>query len=165
MHLYELSAQMRAVYEQINASDLDPQTIADSLEAASFTLEQKVRATVCVALEIEAESAARYEAGRKMMESAASLKSRAQSLRDYVRHCLQGAGVKLPLRFTEFDVNLQKNPPAVLIEEPERVPRELCTHVPETWEPSKKLIGEALKAGREVPGARVADPVWRLVVR
>jgi hypothetical protein len=74
-------------------------------------------------------------------------------LKDYIKASMDEAGldkIKTPL----FSFSVQNNPPAVIIESPSALPKE---YIVETISqvPDKRAIGEALKAGMVVPGARL----------
>ena len=53
-NLYKLSAEVAALKEKLEASDLDEQTIADTLEAESFDFEEKCKAVAYVIKEFAA---------------------------------------------------------------------------------------------------------------
>ena len=52
---------------------------------------------------------------------------------------------------------LQEAPATVLILDEKLIPREYKRHVPEEWQPDKKCIAKALKAGIDVPGADLSE--------
>lgn len=56
-----------------------------------------------------------------------------------------------------FRLAFQKNPPSVFIARPEDVPPEYWRIIPETREPDKRKMLDDLKAGREIPGALLAQ--------
>ena len=56
-----------------------------------------------------------------------------------------------------FTMALQKNPPYAFIYSESQLPPDYFRIIPEKREPDKKLILEALKAGRNVPGAKVSQ--------
>jgi hypothetical protein len=83
-----------------------------------------------------------------------ALESRAASIRSYLLQNMVRAGVtkiECPL----FKLAVRDNPPSVVIDG--EVPEEFMRQ-PEPPPPvaDKKAIGEALKAGREIPGAHLS---------
>ena len=60
---------------------------------------------------------------------------------------------------------LRQKPPHVEITAEVLIPLDYKRHIPEHWEPDKALIREAIKAGTEVPGAKLIAGDQSLVVR
>jgi len=56
-----------------------------------------------------------------------------------------------------FTMTIQKNPPSAYIYSEAQLPPEFLRIIPEKREPDKKLILEALKAGQNIPGAKVSQ--------
>ncbi len=109
-------------------------------------------------LNVEAMAEAVENASKAMKERAARIRRRADSVREYLRVNMQGAGIK-KIEAVEFTLVLKKNPPAVVIDDAEQIPAVYMVTPPPAPppepRPDKKAIADALKAGAEVPGAHI----------
>lgn len=64
-----------------------------------------------------------------------------------------------------FTLRLHKNPPSVEVSVlPDALPEQFVRIIPETREPDKKALLDALKAGATIPGAELAAPTYHLRV-
>ena len=156
-NLYNLSAEVAALKEKLEASDLDEQTIADTLEAESFDFENKVRALAYVIREFQAKEEALTCAIDEMVYRKQVMKNRVFNLKAYLLDCMQLAGVR-KVEGVEFDVFIRKNPKSVDVQKSVLVPESFW----KTPEPSpaildKRAILEKLKAGEYVPGCRLVQ--------
>lgn len=154
--LYNLAGQYKQLAEQLATMDLDAQTVADTIEASGLVddIQTKAQGVLMVA-----KSAEQYlPAIDAEIERLQSLKARhakvAAGLRDYLKTHMLGAGIQridCPL----FTVSLRNNPPAVDVFDAEQIPADYW-HAPEP-KPAivKAQIAAALKAGIDVPGARL----------
>lgn len=157
--LYELAREYRGAAMALSELDLDPQTIADTLESISGDLETKAVNVAKFARNLEV-SAEQIKAAEKVMaDRRKSLEKRAESLRAYLLHCMQATEIQR-IECPYFALTIKKNPPAVVIEDEAQIPAEFMRQPdPPPLAADKKAIGEALKAGREVPGARLSAGV------
>lgn len=157
--LYELAHEYRAAAATLSELDLDPQTIADTLESLSGDLEQKATNVAMFCRNLEATAAQIKEAEQAMAARRKAIESRASHLRGYLLHSMQVTGLE-KIACPYFALTIKKNPPAVLIEDEAQIPAEFMRQPePPPSTADKKAIGEALKAGREVPGAKLTAGV------
>lgn len=161
--LYEIAATYRADAEKLADMDLDEQTLADTLEGLGGELEVKAQNVVMFARNLEATAAAIKEAEAQMAARRKAIENRAAGMRAYVMTSMQVANVqKIECPF--FKLALQNNPPAVDVFEAATVPSEFWVQAPPPPPAlDKKAIAAAIKAGREVPGAKLTQG-QRLVV-
>lgn len=161
LRLYEIAGQYRQLAETLADGDFDMQTIADTIEASGIVdalqdkaqgVELVARAAVAYVPAIDAEIA-RLQALKERRQKIA------QGLRDYLRVNMETAGIdkiECPL----FRLTLKKNPPAVEVLDERQVPSQFwVTPPPKVPEPriDKKAIAAAIKAGEEVPGAKLVQ--------
>jgi hypothetical protein len=153
--LYVLANEYKAAADTLSNLDLDAQTIADTLEGLSGDLEQRAAATAMVARNMSSLAAQIKEAEAAMAARRKSLESRAEHLTKYLHDCMVHAG-KQAIECPYFALTIKKNPPAVVINEPGLIPVEFM-RTPEPPPPSidKVAIKDALKDGKEVPGAHL----------
>ena len=154
-HLYEI-VRHRAEFERLAESgELDPQTVIDTLESLDGELNDKAISVAQFSRNLDATAAAVREAGKAMLERAARLEKRAESIRNYMLLQLEFAGVS-KIECPWFVIQVKRNPPAVVIDDEKALPPEyLVQPEPPAPRPDKKAIGAALKAGEDVPGARL----------
>ena len=152
--LYAIATEYQAAAHRLADLDLDAQTIADTLEGMAGELEVKAQSVAMVVRAMEADAATIAQWAKDANQRAKSLEARADHLREYLSNTLQACGIQ-KISGPGISVSFRKSS-AVVIEAPDLVPAEFCTAPPPPLPaPSKTLIGEALKAGREVPGAHM----------
>lgn len=154
-NLYNLSAEVAALKEKLEASDLDPQTIADTLEAESFDFEEKCRATAYVIKEFQAKEEALTCAIDEMVYRKQVMKNRITGLKAYLLNCMQMANVR-KVEGVEFDISIRKNPPSVSVYDTGLVP-ETFWKIPEPAPAilDKKALLKDLKDGKSIPGCQL----------
>ena len=156
--LYEIAAAYRnalAVFDD-EGLQLSPDVIRDTLDGLIGAFEDKARAVAAYVLNLEAEAEAVAAAEARLKARRQSLEKRAAWLRDYLKTNMEAAGVtEIAAADRTFRVRVRLNPEAVeldgsLPELPAEYVREKVIR-----EPDKAAILAALKAGKEVPGARL----------
>jgi hypothetical protein len=154
-HLYEI-VRHRAEFERLAESgEVDAQTVMDTLESLDGELNEKAVSVAMFSRNLDATAAAVREAGKAMLERAARLERRAESIRQYMLYQLQFAQVS-KIECPWFTIAIKRNPPAVVIDDEQALPAEYLTQPePPAPRPDKAKIKDALKAGADVPGARL----------
>ena len=103
---------------------------------------------------MEADAAAVSQWAKDANARAKAIETRAEALRDYIARNMQACGIQ-KIEGPGVVLSFRKST-AVVIDEPGLIPAEFMKQPePPPPAPSKTLIGDALKAGREVPGAHV----------
>ena len=155
--LYDIAAEYRQTADKLADLDLDEQTIADTLEGMSGALELKAQNVVMFARNLEATATAIKEAETNMASRRKALEHRAAGLRRYALSAMQVAGVQ-SIECPYFKLSVRKNPTAVEVFDAAQIPAQFMrTPEPPPPAPDKKAITEAIKAGQEVPGARLVS--------
>jgi len=155
--LYELAAEYRQAALTLADLDLDEQTVADTLEGLSGDLEVKATNVAMFARNLEATAAQIKEAEAAMATRRKAIEHRADGLRRYLLVCMQQTGVT-KIDSVHFRIAVRDNPPAVDVFDSEQLPAEFMRQPePPPPAPDKTAIKEALKAGRDVPGARLTQ--------
>jgi hypothetical protein len=154
--LYNLANEYLKLAETLADGDFDAATIADTIEASGITddIAGKAQALEYVARSAEAHNGAidaeieRLQALKKHRVSVAA------GVRKYLFDNMQRMGIgkiDCPL----FTLDIVKNPPSVEIYDTMSIPAEY-TYTPEPVVKIDKVkIKEAIKAGKEVPGAKL----------
>ena len=156
MKLYELVGQYRALEALESSDDLPAEVIRDTLDGLEGQLQDKATNVGLFIRNLEASADAIEEAAEHMRMRGTRLRARAQSLNEYLKFNMQAAGIS-KVESPWFTLKLKKNPPTVVIDSENLIPAHFMRVPPEPpppkAAPDKKAIGEAIKAGEEVPGA------------
>lgn len=163
--LYTLTGQYQQLLDQLADLDLDAATVADTIEASGLTDEiaQKATGIEMVARSLEVPSTAVRAEIARLTALLQSREKKAAALRQYLLTNMQAANIT-KLESPLFKISLQNNPPTVEIYEPGLIPAEYMTKpVAPPPAPDKTAIKAAIKAGTEVPGAKLSQG-QRLVV-
>jgi hypothetical protein len=162
--LYLLAQEYRSLAERLADLDMDPLTIADTLEAEAGALEAKCTATAMVCRNIEATAAAIKEAEGEMKRRREAMERRADALRRYLLESMLHAGIKR-VDHPMLTLAIKGKAASVQIIDEAQVPAEYCDQPPAPPpKVSKSRIAAAIKAGREVPGAKLGDDDKRLEI-
>lgn len=161
--LYILANSYVALAEKLSDGDFDAATIADTIEASGITdeiaekaqgLEYVARGAESHNLAIDAEIARLQALKQHRMKVAAGL-------RGYLLDNMQHMGIER-IDCPMFSISIRKNPPAVEIFDQLSLPSQFMV-VPEpkppVAAPDKKAIAAAIKAGQDVPGAKLVQGV------
>lgn len=153
--LYEIAAEYRQMVDTLMATDADAQTIADTIEGESYPLEVKAQNVGYAIKTLLANAEAIKGAEAEMSARRKAMEARAANIREYLLQCLTVAGVQ-KIECPYFCIRIAANPPAVVIDDERQLPVEFMK-IPEPppAQPDKKAIGEVLKMGHDVPGARL----------
>jgi chromatin segregation and condensation protein Rec8/ScpA/Scc1 (kleisin family) len=155
--LYQLTDQYRQAAERLADLDLPDEVIADTLEGMAGELEVKATNVAAFARNLETTAAAIKDAEASMAARRKALERRAESLRHYLLHNMQRAGIRR-IDSPHFTIAVKDNPPAVDVFDVLQLPAEFMRQPePPPPSPDKAAIKEALKAGVEVPGARMKE--------
>lgn len=157
--LFQIAADYRHVTDVLMDTGVDEQTLNDTLEGERWPLELKAQNYGFVIRNLQATAASIKEAEEQMKARRQAIEKRAAALVECLKTGLEIAGVhKLDTPY--FALTVKKNPPGVEVWDERQIPAEFMrTRVPPppAPEPDKVAIREALKAGREVPGALLAQ--------
>lgn len=145
------------IADQLMDSDADEQTIADTLEGERWPLEVKAQNVAFVIRNIQSTAEAIKAAEDKMAERRKTLERRIDWLKGYLKSGMELAGIN-KVESPYFTIAVQNSPEAVEIDEPGLLPAEYWKQ-PEPPPPSidKVAIKAAIKAGADVPGARLTQ--------
>lgn len=163
--LYEIEGELAAAIEQIELALEQgteiPESVPAYVEALTLAAEQKRDALAWWLRQLEAHEAALEAEAVRIEATAKRAKAAGDRLRGYIAEVMMSHGFK-SVSGESSKFTLVQNPPSVEVYA--LVPSSYERVIPESREPDKKRIGEALKAGKEVPGARLKDGAWRLKI-
>lgn len=155
--LYEISLAYRADVAKLADLDLPAEVVTDTLDAMAGELEVKAQNVVMYARNLQTTAAAIKEAEEQMAKRRKAIENRAKHLLEYVQGCMETAEVQ-KIECPHFRLAIQAKPPSVDVYEPDLLPVEyMRTPEPPPPAPDKTAIAAAIKAGKEVPGARLVQ--------
>ena len=153
--LYEIAAEYRENLAKLNELDLDEQTIADTLESIGGDMQVKATNVGFAIRNIESLAAQIKEAEAAMAARRKSLEARAEHVREYLLRNMQACKIS-KIESPYFVISVRKNPPKVVIDDPEAVPTEFWRQLPiPAPELDKKAIAAEFKAGVVIEGCRL----------
>lgn len=153
--LYVLTGEYLALSNKLLESDLDEQTIADTLEGAAGELEEKAKNVACFVRNLEASAEQIKLAEKQMADRRKSLESKAESIRRYLKDNMIRSGIT-KIESPYFALTIKKNPPSVVIDDATVIPKKFMTKpTPPPPAPDKRAIADAINAGKKVAGARI----------
>lgn len=145
--LYQIDAAIMACIDQETGEIID----GAQLDALMMEREQKLEGIACWIKNLESDIEA-YKAEKKAFEERiAAAERRRDGLKDYLSNVLQGQKFSTARCFVSF-----RSSKKVEITD-ENALSELFVRVKTVREPDKKAIGDALKKGAEISGARLVE--------
>jgi ABC-type transporter Mla subunit MlaD len=157
LSLYVIANEYRQMVDHLMNTQDDAQAIADTVEGESGDLTAKSQNVAYAIRNMEASAAAIKEAEAQMAERRKRIENRAEAVRDYLKNCMEVAGVS-KIECPHFALSIAKNPASVEIFEQSTVPAQYL-NFPEPPAPyvDKAKVKQAIKDGIEVPGARLTQ--------
>lgn len=135
-------------------TDTDPAEVAAQLDAIEHDIERKAENIAHLIRHLDAESAAVLEWADQAKARAKAIDNRAQALRDYLAWAMTMTGIE-QIKKPGIVICWRKSS-AVVIDDAAQIPAEYMRQKPPPApEPDKKAIGDDIKLGVIVTGARV----------
>ena len=120
--LYELTGQYQMLLALMEDPDTDPQIIEDSLEAISGEIEVKADGYAKVWLELMAIEAALGAEIDRLTAKKRAVRNNIDRMMESLKNGLIAAG-KPKFKTDLFSFSVQKNPPKVIIDDPDLIPK------------------------------------------
>lgn len=150
--LYELVGQYRQL---LDMEDVPPEQLADTLAMLKGDIEEKATNLGFAVRNLQETSEAIRRAATAAIGRANAIDNRASSLLDYALIQLKAAGIS-KVEHPMLRMSIRTNPPKVIIDFEDSIPGEFMVQPPAPPpKPDKTAIKEAIKAGRDVPGAHL----------
>lgn len=152
--LHEIAAEYREVAALADSDDEGmAQAVLDTLEAVGGEFEQKAQTLVRITLNRDSDIAALEAEIKRLEDRKRVIVNQQQSFKDYLRRNMEATGItniSCPL----FSITLAKGRESVVVDDENSIPDDLM-RVKTEIAPDKTAIAAKLKAGEEVPGARL----------
>lgn len=153
--LYVLADQYLAAAQTLADLELDPQTVADTLEGLTGELEVKATNVAMFVRNLEASAEAIKAAEAQMAARRKAIENRAERVREYLKAQMERTGIR-EIASPYFKLAIRNNPAAVVIDAASQIPAEFMRQPePPPPSPDKKAIAAAIKAGKEISGAHL----------
>lgn len=152
MTLYELTDNYKNLLEMAQNPDIDEQAIKDTLESMQGDIEEKADGYAKVIKELSAEADKLSAEIKRLTER----KNVIQNSIAYMKQSLTNAMVvtgNTKFRTDYFSFNIQKNPPALIVDDETAIPDEYL--IPQNPKIDRNAIINHLKSGNNVSYAHI----------
>lgn len=141
--LYELTGQMQALLALMEDPDTDPQIIEDSLEAVSGEIEAKADGYAMVRSELMNQSSFLKTEIDRLTARKRAIDRNVDRLTENLQNSMIATG-KTKFKTPLFSFSIAKNPPRVVIDDPDRIPEGFL--IPQPPKVDTASIKESLKS-------------------
>jgi formyltetrahydrofolate synthetase len=152
--MYDLVGNYNQVWQMLNNEDTDLQVINDTLQSIECAIEVKAQNTVLLLKNLEVYSNGIDTEIKRLQTKKTAADNKYEYIKSYLLGQIELTGLA-EIKTTIATIKKQKNPQSVEIFDESLIPAKFQTVVPQTYKISKAEISKELKAGIEVPGAKL----------
>ena len=153
--LYTIADEYLQAAERLADLDLDEQTVADTLEGLQGALEVKATNVGMFIRNLEASADAIKQAEAHMSARRKAMENRAARIKNYLLMNMTRTGIT-KIESPHLNIVVKDNPASVVIDSLQAIPDDYMRQPdPPPPAPDKKLIGQAIKDGFDVPGCHL----------
>lgn len=154
MTIYELTDEYRQLLEMAEDPEVDPQTLADTMESIEAEIEAKADGYAKVMKNMEADEEAIAKEIKRLQDRKSHLENTRKSMKERLKAAMEATG-KTKFKTELFSFGIQNNAPSVIIdvEDVFRIPDDYLKY--KDPEPDKKLIKQAIDAGQMIDFAHL----------
>ena len=142
--LYELTEQFQELLSMALDPDVDEQALADTMEGIECEIEEKADGYAKVIKSLEADVEALKAEEARLAGRRKNISANIDRMKRALESSMRATG-KTKFKTTLFSFGIQKNPPALKIDNPDRVPAEFL--IPQDPEVDSAAIKKELKEG------------------
>lgn len=155
--LYKLADEFEQARRELEAMELPPQVLADTLDGLAMPVEDKARNVAAFICNLDAEADAIEAHAKAAAAKAKVARKKADGLREYLRINMDRCGIhELTTHDKTLKITLHRGRDvAVVIWDEKQVPFDYFREVPSRMEPDKAAIKQAILDGYDVPGAKL----------
>jgi len=150
MQLYKMTSDIKALHDM---DDLDPETLADTLDGMLVEFEEKGVAIMALSANWQADIAAVSSEIERLTSIKKSMSAKTDKLKDYLRFNMEESGIN-KISSELFTASLRKASDIVSIVDMDLLPDEFVS-VKTSIQADKVAIKKALKEGVDIPGAKL----------
>lgn len=143
--LYELTGEMLQLQQMIDEG-YDPQTIADTMEGIDYEIERKADGYAKLMRNIQMESGGIEKEIERLTARKQYLENQVKRLKDNLQDSMEKIG-KTKFKTELFSFGIQNNPPKVVIDKPESIPKRFL--IKQDPKLDNKAIKEYLAEGKK----------------
>ena len=149
MNVFELNNAIKQVQEK----DLDPETLADTLESLELPRNEKLDNVATWIEENNMKLQWLKEKKRQLSDVETSIKNQSERLQEFLTQAIDDSGQK-EIQTENHILKPRNYKDSVIVEATEKLPIDyiVCSEV---VKPNKKLIYEDLKKGKQIKGAHL----------
>ena len=142
----------KAVLEMAQNPDIDEQAIKDTLETIQGDIKEKADGYAKVIKELDGETDKLTAEIKRLTDRKNTIQNNIAYMKQSLKEAMTATG-NLKFRTDLFSFNIQKNPPALIVDNEETIPSEYL--IPQEPKIDKKAIINFLKNGNKVPYAHI----------
>ena len=144
MTIYELTEEYMQLLAMAADEETDPQTLADTMEAIGGEIEDKADGYAKVMKQLEAEAEGIKKEIDRLSKKKVTLENNAKRLKETLQNAMEVTG-KRKFNTPFFSFGIQKNPAALVIDDPSKIPPQFL--IPQPPKTDNAGIKAALKDG------------------
>jgi len=152
--LYELTANYQNIIDLIEDESVPREAIETALQAVETDIAVKVENIAKLDANLAGTEKSFEAEIERLTAHKKAIKNRRTELKEFLKMQLEAIDMK-KIKAGVFSITIQNNPAALQIEDESLIPAEYQTVIPEHYEIQKDLVKAALKAGKDVAGARL----------
>jgi len=157
--LYTLADEYLQDVAKLQDLDLDPQTLADTLESLTGDIEVKATNVAMFVRNLESLADQIKQAEATMAARRKAIEARADAVRDYLLSNMQRTGIS-KIESPYFRISVKQNPASVVVTDETQIPAKYMRQPPvPAAVPDKKEIKAALEFGENIKGAELQRTV------
>ena len=143
--MYELTADYLAVLAMATDGETPPDAIADTLEAIGGEIEIKAENSAVIMQELNAEAGKIDAEIKRLTARKKSLETNVGAIKQRIFDAMKTTG-KEKFKTTLFSFSIGKNPPKLVIDDAEKIPRKYL--IPQPAKIDNESLKNDLKAGK-----------------
>lgn len=163
-HLYELTKQMQGLQLLIDDGEMSADDLSDTLEGLAGDLMSKGKDVLLFMANLKGDIDAFDSEIKRMTARKKTMQNNHDWLKNYLRSNMIDCGIQ-KIESPVFTASLRKAGVMVEITSETELPVKYQTMVPASWNINKAQILKDLKAGIDIPGAKLIDAKQGLTIK
>ena len=163
-HMYEITEQFKGLQALIEEGEMDAETLKDTLDGLNTDLMEKGQDVLHFLANLDGDIKAFDAEIKRMAARKRSLSNHYEWLKEYLRSNMIETGIT-KIECPVFTATLRKAGVKAEVYNEKELPIEYQTLVPASWNINLVQITKDLKAGVEIPGAKLVDAKQGLLIK
>lgn len=163
-NLYEITQDYLQILSMMEDPELDPQTLADTMEAVEGELEIKAENYAKVMKNLEADVAGIKAEIDRLSERKKTIENNIKNMKSALQMAMEVTG-KTKFKTELFSFGIRKNAPSVIMDEPyiENVPERFLKYSEPTI--NRTAIKEAIQSGENLEGLAHLEQTESIIIK